>query len=313
MRIEKYSDQYKQEWDQFISDSKNGHFMFQRDYMEYHSDRFQDYSLLAFNEKNQLCAVLPASIKNKEIISHQGLSFGGYVYQNKLKTVDLLAVHETIIDFLMDAGLDKFVYKAIPYIYADNPTDEDLYILFKKGFNLYRRDISSTIDLTNEILYSSRKKRSIKKAHKSPLTYREASDFSNYWHVLSTVLAKEHGTKPVHTIDEIHHLKNKFPNNIKLYEALIGDEVVAGTVLFISKGVTHTQYLAVNELGRQHAALDGLIDYLIQNNFYNSRYFDFGISTEDGGKTLNNGLVTHKEEYGAHGVIHDFYEINLHP
>jgi hypothetical protein len=35
-------------WNAFISTAKNATFLFHRDFMEYHSDRFEDYSLLVF-------------------------------------------------------------------------------------------------------------------------------------------------------------------------------------------------------------------------------------------------------------------------
>ena len=44
--IVKYNHNMKAEWDAFVKTSKNGTFLFMRDYMEYHNDRFIDYSLL---------------------------------------------------------------------------------------------------------------------------------------------------------------------------------------------------------------------------------------------------------------------------
>ena len=59
MRIEQYKEQYKGTWNSFVKNSKNGHFFFQRDYMEYHSDRFDDISLMIFNDKENLISILP--------------------------------------------------------------------------------------------------------------------------------------------------------------------------------------------------------------------------------------------------------------
>ena len=41
------------------------------------------------------------------------------------------------------------------------------------------------------------------------------------------------------------------------------------------------------------------------------RYFSFGISTEQAGQYLNEGLIAQKEGFGARTVVHDFYEWNL--
>mgnify|MGYP006076075213 FL=1 len=39
--------------------------MFNRDYMEYHSDRFADFSIVIISENNELLAVLPANLSNE--------------------------------------------------------------------------------------------------------------------------------------------------------------------------------------------------------------------------------------------------------
>ena len=46
--IERYSSQRKVAWDDFVKRSKNATFLFFRDYMDYHADRFQDASLLIY-------------------------------------------------------------------------------------------------------------------------------------------------------------------------------------------------------------------------------------------------------------------------
>ena len=46
--------------------------------MEYHSDRFKDYSLLFYRD-GQLVGLLPANIRNDTLFSHEGLTFGGVI------------------------------------------------------------------------------------------------------------------------------------------------------------------------------------------------------------------------------------------
>ena len=75
----KYEDTKKMEWDEFNSEAKNGHFFFYRDYIEYHNDRFHDFSLIIYNDKGNIMALLPASIDGDTVISHGGLTFGGFV------------------------------------------------------------------------------------------------------------------------------------------------------------------------------------------------------------------------------------------
>ena len=44
--IEKYSPAKKEKWNEFLGRAKNPLFMFHRDYMAYHNDRFTDHSLM---------------------------------------------------------------------------------------------------------------------------------------------------------------------------------------------------------------------------------------------------------------------------
>ena len=51
--IETYESKYKSQWDSFIDMSKNATFLFKRDFMDYHSSRFQDSSFFDFGTSNE--------------------------------------------------------------------------------------------------------------------------------------------------------------------------------------------------------------------------------------------------------------------
>lgn len=92
MQVLKYKFEKKQEWDSFVTNAKNSHFMFYRDYMEYHSDRFEDSSLMFYDDKNKLLAIFPANIKGNVLYSHQGLTFGGFIIDKDMKQKSYLIV-----------------------------------------------------------------------------------------------------------------------------------------------------------------------------------------------------------------------------
>ncbi len=73
-----YHSKLKSQWDNFIDKSKNGTFLFQRDFLEYHKDQYEDYSIL-FYKDNDVVAVFPANKINSSIYSHQGLTYGGLI------------------------------------------------------------------------------------------------------------------------------------------------------------------------------------------------------------------------------------------
>lgn len=311
MTIEKYNDSFKNIWNEFVKNSKNGHFFFQRDYMEYHSDRFDDFSLMIFNESDKLIAILPANIKEAILYSHQGLTFGGFLVDDKMKTETMLEIFEPLKQFLKEQNIEKIIYKCIPYIYHIKPSEEDRYALFRNDAQLIRRDVTSTIDLTEQVRYSKGRKWTINKAKKESIETFESDDYEVFWELLTGVLESSHEAKPVHTLEEMKKLANLFPKNIKLFLAKKDDRIVSGALIYENQNIIHTQYLANSEEGRELGALDLLIDYLIKDIYKNKKYFDFGISNEDAGRYLNTGLIAQKEGFGARAVVQDFYELEI--
>ena len=306
-----YEDVKKMEWDEFNSEAKNGHFFFYRDYMKYHNDRFHDFSLIIYNDKGNIMALLPASIDGDTVISHGGLTFGGFVYDGKMTAANMLDVFANVKHFLKNAGVRMFIYKCMPAIYNKYPSDEALYALFRNNAELYRRDVSFSIYLPDRLRYQEQRKRAVKKGYRHQYILHESSKYEEYIALLDKILMKYHGTHPVHNANELRLLAEKFPNNIKLYTAEKNGRIEAGTVLFLQTGVVHTQYLANSDEGKKTGALDCLLDCLITDVYKDKTWFDFGISCEQEGRYLNEGLAAQKEGFGARAVVHDFYRIEL--
>jgi hypothetical protein len=311
MKIINYSKEYKDQWDAFVKKAKNSHFFFQREYMEYHADRFADYSLLVLDHKEKIISILPANKKENNLYSHQGITFGSFIVNDKMKTETMLEIFDILKDFLKEARIERLIYKCIPYIYHIKPSEEDRYALFINDATLIRRDVSSTIDLTEQVRYSKGRKWSVKKSQKEGVTFQESLDFSSFWILLNDVLNQKHDTHAVHSLEEMKLLHSRFPQNIRLFLAYRNGELLAGSVVYETQTVAHTQYLANSNLGREIGALDGLIDFLIKETFKHKKYFDFGISTESQGQELNTGLISQKEGYGARAIVHDFYELKF--
>ena len=311
IEVIRYEDKHKPLWDEFITNSKNGTFLFYRDYMEYHSDRFTDFSLMFFDD-NRLIAVMPANIKDDILFSHGGLTFGGIISDRRMKTPIMLEIFDALREYLRMHGIRKVVYKAIPHIYHIVPAEEDLYALFRHNAKLIRRDVSSTILMNPKIAYSKGRKRSIKKSKTMGLEVRRSYDFETFMAIVAENLRKKYGVKPTHTADEMRLLASKFPESIKLFAAYKDDTMVAGVVMYESnKNVAHAQYIAATDDGKKLYATDLIFDYLINNYYVEKKYFDFGISTEKEGRFLNTNLITFKEEFGARAVVYDTYELEV--
>ena len=311
MRIVRYSIKYRDIWDSFIDSGRNSHFFFKRDYLEYHSHRFQDHSLLIFNKKGRLVSILPANISNNIIYSHQGVTFGGFILHRDIKTIQILEMFDLLYRYLKDNSIVKMVYKTSPYIYHRVPSEEDRYALFRLGAKLVRRDISSTISLSNEFKYSKLRRRVINRAKRESLEIVKSDNYRDFWKLLIEILREKYQVAPVHSLEEIEYLADRFRDNIKLYIVKRDNRILAGTVIYENIDIVHTQYLANSIEGKEIGALDFLIDYLITNIYRDKKYFDFGISTENSGRYLNGGLISQKEGFGARGVVYDFYELEI--
>jgi hypothetical protein len=311
MRIVKYQPENRNEWDAFVRASQNGTFLFCRDFMEYHADRFADCSLLCY-ERDELAALLPGNRAGDTFYSHQGLTYGGFILQDKVKAVKMMNLFSELIAFLHQQGVKKMVYKAIPHIYHRYPAEADLYALFRYNATLTVRSISSVIDSREaKPEYAQLRKRQIKKAASQGISIGESDNFTEFWHILEENLLAKHDAKPVHSLQEIERLKSKFPDEIRLFVALKDGKTLAGCVIFDTPQVAHTQYISANEEGKRAGALDAIFNYLINCVFASKKYFDFGTSTEDAGRCLNAGLIAQKEGFGARSVVYDCYEVDI--
>lgn len=303
-----YAIPLKSAWDDFVRLSKTPLFIFYRDFLEYHADRFKDCSLM-FYDDGILVAVLPASVQGREFVSHGGLTYGGLVLSAKVRAETVLDIVSVLMSYARLNNYTRVVYKAIPYIFSVHAAQEDIYALFRNDAKLYRRDLSSVIFLKNRMKLSKGRKWLIARAKKNELIVTQSEEWSRFYDLLSCALGK-HSAVPVHTTDELKLLHSRFPENISLRVIENDGILLAATLLFEFEGVTHTQYMATSERGKELGALDYLIENCIeQSEASGKKYFSFGISTEEQGAYLNPGLIAQKESFGARGVAVDFYEV----
>ncbi|WP_343614329.1 GNAT family N-acetyltransferase [Flavobacterium sp.] len=308
--IKKYEESDYALWNDFVNQAKNATFLFHRDFMEYHKDRFEDFSLLIFEEE-KLKAILPANKQGNSIHSHQGLTYGGLVYKEQTKLKSVISIFRNLLFFLDENNFDKLLLKTLPSIYHLKPSEEILYALFLAEAKLIRRDSLSVIDSQQEKTISKIRKRGIKKAISNELIIKEENQFELFWSkILIPNLEKTHHAKPVHSIEEIHVLKSFFPENIHQFNIYKDDEIVGGTTVFETQNVAHCQYISKDPDKEDLGSLDYLFHYLIEERFSQKRFFDFGISNENQGKNLNEGLTYWKESFGASTIVHDFYEVD---
>ena len=298
-------------WNAFIDKAKNATFLFHRNFMEYHKDRFEDFSLIVENN-SKLVAVLPANVLGNEVFSHQGLTYGGLVYDEKLDTENVRLVWNEILNFLKTEHKTNLIYKAVLSFYTQKSADEMPYFLFQNKANFFRKDLNLAIDFTKNWSVSKSKMKHFRRISKMDLEIRQDQNFEAFWNqVLIPRLAEKHQAKPVHSLAEIEKLATDFPENILQYNVYFEDEIIAGITLFHFKNGVKSQYGATTVLGEKYRALDFLFITLIENFKDKVSFFDMGTVTENNELGYNPGLLKQKEELGCSVYTQDFYSISL--
>ena len=310
-QIVRYTSSKKEEWDHFLRESKNATFLFDRDYMDYHQDRFEDHSLLFYDEKG-LYALMPANARDDKFISHEGLTYGGLIVGERATAHEVCILFEQLNDYLRREGFRSVVYKAIPWIYHRLSAEEDLYALFHEcKARIVARDFATNIYLSAGLRWERVRRRGIVRAQKAGVVVERSDQYEAFWQVLADNLWNKYGVKPVHSLQEIELLHGRFPQNIQLYQAVREGEVLGGVVLYVSPQVVHAQYSSATPEGKKLGAIDLLYDQIFRD-YHDYPYFDFGRSTEHpDGSGLNENLVFQKEGYGGRGLCYDIYQYDL--
>ena len=311
MTVEVYNPTLAAEWDRVAGECRNATFLHLRGYMDYHSDRFEDMSLVARDDRGRIIALLPANRRGDVLESHGGLTYGGWLMTPRADMIAMMAVWERMTELLKASGIRQLIYKPVPHIYHKFPAEEDLYAMWRAGGELDNVLVSSVIDMSNILGFDMSARRKVRKAVDAGVKAGLSDDWEGYWQVLEDRLRRAHNTRPVHSLAEMELLHSRFPENIKLYTAVRDDLIVSGVVMYITDTTMHCQYIASSDLGLEINALPLLFLHILSEADPGIRYFDFGTSNEDHGLFLNEGLIRQKASFGSRAVAYMSYKINL--
>lgn len=311
--IRRYTPVDKTAWNTFVAQSKNGTFLFDRDYMDYHSDRFDDYSLMVYDDKGRLYAILPANRVGDVLYSHQGLSYGGLVMSERATTAAVCTLFDELNALLRCEGICRVLYKPVPWIYHRLPSEEDLFAIFLRcGARLTMRDVSSTIIPSHPVKWKRDRRYAANKARTNGIVVKQSEDYAAFWDILTANLMERFQVRPVHTLSEIELLHSSFPENILLWTAEGGDgRLLGGSVLYINGGVVHSQYISASKEGKRQHAVDAIYDYLIHEAYADKQFIDLGTSNMPHSSDLHGSLIYQKEGFGGRAVCYDTYEWTL--
>ena len=309
--IIRYTSDRKDEWNRFVAGSKNGTFLFDRNYMDYHSDRFEDFSLMFYYE-GRLYALMPANRKGDIFQSHAGLTYGGLVMDAKTTAAATVELFRELNDYLRAEGFRSVLYKCIPWMYHQLAAEEDLYAIARTcDARLQERDLGTVIIQRNTIRWERVRRRALKRAIEAGITVERSNDLAGFWQVLCDNLKRTYDSKPVHTLEEMELLHSRFPENIVLYVAKKEGVILAGILLYVSTQVARAQYSSATPEGKQLGAIDIMYDRIINHDSVVLPYFEFGTSAMADSNAINESLVFQKEGFGGRGICFDRYEWKL--
>lgn len=318
-----YSPALAPQWDSFVKESRNGTFLLQRGYMDYHADRFTDCSWVA-RKGEKIVALLPANITPDGILhSHQGITYGGWILPKAhINGADLLEIFTIACERWREMGIRELDYKPVPSIYPAQPSEEDIYALYRLGAQTSNVNISEAITLSDPLPANKLRRRILNAASRLPFSIEETDNADRFMAIVEGCLSERHHAHPVHTAAELAILRSRFPANIRLFilSTPAGAEssdssdplVPAAAVCVYDTGrVAHTQYIATTPLGRELNLLTPLLHHLITRVFPDRAYFDFGTSNQTTGPHLNEGLLRQKSSFGASAVAYPRYRLPL--
>lgn len=308
-----YSGQHAAEWDSFCETGLQATLLHTRRFLSYHGERLTDRSVL-IKDAGRTVGLFPAANDPTDttcVVSHPGATYGGIIQQRALIGEPMIHAIQALRSYYGSMGAERIVYKAVPAMYHKSPAYDDIYALFRAGAVRTRCDLSSTIDLSARLRVSERRRRGLKKAVSAGVQILSGPHhLDSFWTVLTENLERKHGARPVHTVAEMHTLQDRFPKEILVLVATLEGHVEAGTILFRGASWDHAQYIASSQRGYEVCALDAVFEHSIHlATSANKRWFDFGISTEDRGTVLNEGLYRFKSEFGSGGTVYEHYQI----
>lgn len=303
------------------------------DYNMFYDDRFISYNdvfekniqwhhlLFKDTEKNKFLAILNGCEKirdgKKIYISCDGVSFGGFLWRDRLNVVDYINTLKSFKEYLKNNGFDKCIIRNPPFLYERHPNEEYEYSLINEGFIISSHSITNIISL-NEFEFeklTNPKKRAIQKSEKNieikMLDENIDTEFLKaYYDVLFRNRQKKN-VRPTHSLEELVYLKQNLPDRIILFSAEIENTIAGVCILFLIKNdVVLNFYLATDDNFKK----DRVADFLLYKSIEwakDSEYRLYDIGTSNVGNNFLEGLFEFKKKFMANGFLRKTFELNI--
>lgn len=309
------------EWNDFLSANYN--LFYDTKFLDYNNVFKKDikWHHLMFKDKNKVHAILNGNERTdkdgKIYVSCDGVSFGGFIFSDKVKISEMIEMLTEFKKYLKENGFVKCILRTPPTLYQSKFNEEYEYAMLLEGFQVNKYAITNIIDLNlfEFEKLKNPKKRSIQKSARNisvELIDHLVNERSmkEFYDILFNNRELKNVT-PTHSLPELVFLKNSLPERIILFSAKIDRKIVGVCTLFLVKNdVVLNFYLAADEEHKK----DRVSDYLLYNSIEwskknNFRLYDIG--TSNIGNVLLQGLFDFKKKFMADGFLRKSYSINL--
>lgn len=311
-------------WDDFVLASRNGTFFHTRKFLSYHpSGRFTDVSLLCI-KGGEVVALFPAAQQEVEgksmLVSHPGASYGGLVLSRMEGAKTTGEVVASIRAYAQEHGFAGISFlRLTPQSVRREWSDDQEYWIFYNGGSLVRLEMDGSIYLrhmTEETVLdhvSGKCRNMVRQAERSGVTVQWGEDTASFWPLLESTLSVRHGAKPTHTLEEFLHLRSIAPNDVRLCTAFYNGQMIAGVVIVtLHPRALYTLYMAQDYAYQKLHPIHLILKEVLTTGIREGRsVLHVGVSTENGGRVLNDGLVFFKESFGTRPVRRESWEIRF--
>jgi hypothetical protein len=321
-RVVPYEEPLRSAWETLVLHAQNGCLFHRRRFLDYHPlGRFTDASLL-FYKGNRLLAILPGAQLHdgfgKEFRSHPGASWGGFVFANRPRIAHTTALIQTFCGYLHTNDFSRATLTLPPFCYWDLPDTSLEFALQRAGFTRRREELTSIVPINSAtitpITRTAAFARGARKAQKMGVCadQLDSVDALRHFHsILSRRLSTQYNVVPTHTLDELLHLRDLFPHDIRLFAASHDSSILAGVLCFEARhNVSLAFYISHTPLAQRYRPLNLIFTHMYQH--YASRGFNFidlGLCSDN--MSPNFGLARFKEESGAFHSFRTTWSIEL--
>ncbi len=319
MDIIKYSEEWKERWDEFVLNSNNGTMFHLQKFFDYHTPGKFKFDHLIFLKRNKIVALLPGRLSDGHYESPIGASYGSIV-TNDVKFAEALEIVSALLDYGRSNGIKEFELTPAPMIYETYQNQNMEFAMRWLGFGYKLHYISSGIKLNKGddylLRFTPTTRRNVRKTFHIPEMRIEINERYDEFYPILVENKARHDAKPTHSYEDLLHLKQLLPNNLKLFMVYLGDKPIGGSLMFYAnKNVALCFYNMMlyeyAEYKPMHRIMYEVVNDATEHGY---SYVDIGVSQDtkaENPMTPSMSLIEFKEQFDAKTIMRNTFTIKL--